>query len=425
MNPHTLIKSERDVSTYLQPVVLGADTLSYSYARCFHEAYGVNSIVIGTADQKFVSSSRFVDYRMVPHADQEATMLDYLDTLGRELEGKKVPILVGCGDWYARIFSQNKQRLERYFVVPYIDFDLLDRITQKGEFYRICEKLGIPYPKTWSFDCSDPNVRIPVDEFTYPVIAKPSNSARYHYAEFPGKEKVFTIETPEKLEYVFTELQKSVYDKDLIVQDCVPGDDAHLRSITCFSDKDGNVLVSCIGQVLLQDHHPTAIGNPVCIIDDKQPDVVAQAAKFLKETHYEGFSNFDAKYDERDGTYKFFEVNTRPGRNTYYLTLAGVNFVTLFVDHYVLGKTIKPRVADKDFLFQMVPKSVIKRYVAEPERSRALARIKAGDAGCPLFYRKDTLAHLFWSAINYFHQITKFRKYLGKPANSKTHYHVW
>ncbi|PST47895.1 hypothetical protein COO72_10565 [Bifidobacterium callitrichos] len=417
MNPRTLIRSERDVSRYLQPVIFGADTLGYSYIRCFHEAYGVTSIVIGTADQKFCSTSRFADYRIVPHVDQEDVMLDYLDKLGAELAGRKVPILVGSGDWYARIFSQNKERLERYFVVPYIDFDLLDRITQKGEFYNICEKLGIPYPKTWRFDCSDPDVRIPVDEFTYPVIAKPSNSARYHYAEFPGKEKVFTIETPEELEHVFTELQNSVYDKELIVQDCIPGDDSHLRSITCFSDADGNVRVSCIGQVLLQDHHPTAIGNPVCIMDDNQPDVVAQAERFLKEVKYEGFSNFDAKYDERDGTYKFFEINTRPGRNTYYLTLAGVNFVTLFVDHFVLGKPIDRRVLDGEFLFQMVPKSVIKRYVAEPERSRALERIRSGKAGCPLFYRKDTLAHLFWSAVNYFHQITKFRRYLGKAQH--------
>ncbi|KFI45570.1 D-aspartate ligase [Bifidobacterium bohemicum] len=416
MDAQSLIHTEADVERYLQPVILGADTLGYSYVRCFHEAYGINSIVLGSANQRFVSSSRFADYRVVQGVDQDEVFLDYLERLGKEFEGRKVPILLGSGDWYARNFSKNKERLSRYFIVPYIDFDLLDRITQKGVFYDICEKLDIPYPVTHSFDCSNQDAVIPVDEFTYPVIAKPSNSARYHYAEFPGKEKVYTIETPERLQEVFEQLKSSAYDKELLVQDFIPGDDSHLRSITCFSDAEGNVKVSCMGQVLLQDHLPSAIGNPLCIIDDVQPQLLEQAARFLKYVHYEGFSNFDVKYDERDGTYRFFEINTRPGRNTYYMNLAGSNFAKLFVDHYVLHKGLVSTVADKPFLFQMVPKSVIKEYVAEPARSRALDRIRSGVSGNPLFYRKDTLRHWFWSAVNYFHQTSKFHRMLGRPS---------
>lgn len=413
MDPTTLIHNEQDVRRYLQPVVLGADVLGYSYVREFHRAYGISSIVLGTADQKYTSTSKFSDYRAVPGIDTEDVLIDYLMKLGADLEGKKVPMLVGSGDWYARIFSQNKQQLERYFVVPYIDFDLLDRITQKNEFYSICEQLDIPYPKTWRFDCSDPNATIDADQFTYPVIAKPSNSARYHYAEFEGKEKVFTIETPEKLTWLFNELKQSVYDKELIVQDCIPGDDSNLRSITCFSDKDGNVIMSCMGQVLLQDHHPTAIGNPVCIIDDWNKQILAQAAKFLKVTHYEGFSNFDAKYDPRDGSYRFFEINTRPGRNTYYVSLAsGHSFVKLFVDHYILGKDPKPFKANNPFLYRVVPNYVITRTVAEPDRSKALQRIRDHKDSCPLFYKKDTLQHFFWASLSYWHQISKFKRYV-------------
>lgn len=38
----------KDTLRSLQPVIVGADILAYSYVRCFHEAYGVQSIVLAS-----------------------------------------------------------------------------------------------------------------------------------------------------------------------------------------------------------------------------------------------------------------------------------------------------------------------------------------------------------------------------------------
>ena len=59
-----------------------------------------------------------------------------------------------------------------------------------------------------------------------------------------------------------------------------------------------------------------------------------------QRTGYRGFANFDIKLDERDGSFRFFEVNTRCGRNTYYMSLGGQNFVELIVREFLLGETI-------------------------------------------------------------------------------------
>ncbi|MBM6999527.1 hypothetical protein I3I95_05205 [bacterium] len=412
--PADLIQSEQDVKDRLVPVLLGGDILTYSCVRSFYSAYGVRSLVIAGFDAKIISSSRFADLRVVPHVDQEEVAVQALREVGAELVAQgKVPLVLGTGDWYARTLSEHKEELSAWFVVPYIDFPLLDEITQKERFYQICEELGIDYPKTWVYDCADPSVRIDTESLTYPVIAKPSNSARYHYAEIPNKKKVYTIATPGELAELFENLQKSSYDRELIVQDLVPGADDGLRTITCYSDAQGDVRVWSTGHVLLEDHMPTAVGNPVCIMMERNDAIAGQAARFLKHVGYHGYANFDVKYDPRDGKYRFFEINTRPGRNSFYMSIGGVNFVTLAVEDLVLHHQIPRRVACDEGLYTVVPRMVVNRTVKDAElRRRACALFDAGKAQNPLFFREDTLAHSFWSHAMYFNQIRKFKRYV-------------
>ena len=79
------INSLDDVKEKLVPVVLGGDILGYSYVREFHRVYGINSILLATADVKAASSSRFCDYRVVKGVDQEESLISYLMDLGDEL----------------------------------------------------------------------------------------------------------------------------------------------------------------------------------------------------------------------------------------------------------------------------------------------------------------------------------------------------
>ena len=409
------IKSEADLKSYLQPVVIGGDLLAYTWVRCFHETYGIEPIVLTGLEIKQISTSRLCSNVIVPDIDQGDNLMQALREQGAKIAAQgKVGLVLSCAsDWYVRTLSQYKAELEQWYVVPYIDFPLLDEITQKERFYAICEEIGVPYPKTWVYDCSDTKATIPVKRFRYPLIAKPSNSARYHYANIPNQKKIYTIERPEELTKLFSDLQASPYDKELIVQDLIPGADDGLRTITCFSDKDGNVRVWSTGRVLLEDHVPTAIGNPVCIMLDRNDEIASQAAKFLKHVKYRGFSNFDVKYDPRDNSYRFFEINTRPGRNTIYMQIGGTNIVKLIVDEFVLGRPTETRVACDEGLFTVVPKKVVKKTVKDEQaRDKALALYAQGRAMNPSFYKADTLAHNMWARIQYLNQIRKFKRWV-------------
>lgn len=416
------VLTESELSCRLVPVVLGGDILAYSYARCFHEAYGITTVVISTVDVRVTSSSCFTDYRIREELDQGSDAIAaMLADLGRAWRAAgKVPILLGSADWHVRAICEHKVELSEWYVIPYNDFDLLDEITQKGRFYEICEELGLAYPETRTFDCSDHELEIDAESFTYPVIAKPSNSARYDLMSFPGKEKIYEVHDAADLTRVFNLLRDAGYDKELVVQDFIPGDDDAICSLTTFSDEHGDVRVVSGGRVVLQDHSPARIGNPVTILLERHEQLIEDARRFCKRTGYVGFANFDAKYDVRDGKYKLFEVNARPGANTYYMAVGGVNFATLIVEAFVLGREIPYQEAYREALYTLVPTKVIKTCVPNDKlRQKTLDLYARHLAFSPFDAKGDTLMHKLWAQVRTYRQIDKFKRFMGDVVHNK------
>lgn len=408
--------SESELARVLAPVALGGEILSYSFARCFHEAYGVKTIVVSAVNVRATSSSRFVDYRVIPAIQEgDAAALAYLRQLGAELRADgKVPIIFGNADWHARLLSMHKDELSEWFIVPYNDFSLQSQITQKSVFYQLCDKLGIAYPKTWRYDFSASSPALDLDALPYPLIAKPSNSSRYDLLTFSGKEKVYTVSDAQELRRVLNVVGAAGYDDEFILQDFIPGDDDSIRTLTTFSDSNGDVRVVSGGRVVLQDHDPLRIGNPMCVLLERTQRVIDDAKRFCRETGYRGFANFDIKFDARNGRYCFFEVNTRPGRNTYYMALGGANIAKLLVDEYVLERPIPYREAYDDMLYTCVPVSVVRRHVADLGlRREVLSHYRNGNFGYPYDYVPDSLLHKVWSKVIWAHQIEKFKRNMG------------
>ena len=393
------------------PVILGADITAYSLARSFHEEYGIKSITLSMTEKGYVPNSSFIENRYFPNLEKDEEAVKRLLEVGKEFEGRKKLILFGCGDWYVRIVIENKEKLAPYYIIPYIDEELLSRIVLKDKFYEICEEIGVDYPKTYVYECGKEN-DLKFD-FNYPVIAKPANSAMYHYAKFAGKKKVFKFNSEKELRAMLRRLEQTQYNYKFLIQDMIPGDDSYMRVLTCYCDKNSKVRFAALGHTLIEDPSPTAIGNPVAIVNEVNPDIVAAATKFLEHIGYVGFANFDVKYDERDGKYKFFEINVRLGRSNFYVTGSGFNHVKWIVDEYIYGKLPEYTVADKENLYTVVPKSVIKKFVPDSEFKRhALELWKKGRVARPLLYKKErSLRAKYYAYGNYINYIRKFNMY--------------
>ncbi len=154
----------------------------------------------------------------------------------------------------------------------------------------------------------------------------------------PRAKKVYLIRSREELEALYRQLQDTSYDKLLIVQEFIPGDDTQIRILSTYVDAACDAVFMVGGRVVLEDHSPTAIGNPAVIVSEQLDQVSEDALRFMRHVGYRGMANFDVKFDERDGTYKFFEINTRPGRSSMFVHQAGVNFAQVQVDDVLMGK---------------------------------------------------------------------------------------
>ena len=170
-----------------------------------------------------------------------------------------------------------------------------------------------------------------------------------------------------------------------------------------------------LGHVLLEEHTPHGIGNHAVIINEYNEDVTVKIKKFLEDINFVGFSNFDIKYDEKDGKYKVFEINVRQGRSNYYVTGSGNNIVKYLVEDYIENKDIPFKIAKERCLWSVVPKYVMFKYI-KPQQYKDEMRelIKEGKITNSLDYKVDNgfkrKMSLFKSKLGH---VYKYRKYLG------------
>ena len=396
------------------PVILGGDIPTYSLARSFHEEYEIKSIAISTVKNWLNSYSSIIDNIIEPKMNELDTFMDRLVSLGKQYEGKKKLLLIACGDWYVRMIIENRDVLEKYYVIPYIEEELLNKLVLKDSFYDICEKTGVDYPETFVYDVKEKTpLKLPFD---FPVIAKPASSAEYHYAEFKGKKKVFKFNSMEELKGMLSELEKSSYGYKFLVQDFIPGDDNYMHILTSYCDRNSKVRFMSFGHTILEDHGDAAIGNPGAIINTVDRDVMDKSIKFLEETGYTGFANFDIKYDERDGKYKYFEINTRLGRSNFYITGSGFNAVKWIVDDLIYNKKFDNKIviADNENLYTVVPKSIVLAYCGSDELKEQVKRLyREGKVSNPIDYRGEkNIIHKLYGKYFMFTQKRRFNRFL-------------
>ena len=132
------------------PVILGSDANAYGLARSFHEEYGIKSLAVAKKQLLETKKSKIVDVKLYDNLTDNDVFVKAMTEIGEEYSKKyEKLILLSCVEWYTNLVVDNRKILEKYFVLPFMDKKIKDKLENKESFYNICEEYKLDYPKTF------------------------------------------------------------------------------------------------------------------------------------------------------------------------------------------------------------------------------------------------------------------------------------
>ena len=388
-----------------QPVILGTDIGTYALAVSFHEGWKVKPTIVTTQILGPILFSGIIDTRVVdpktlPNPQSDIPLIDGLLAIAPQLQkdypGKKL-LLIANIDSNVRDIMRREEELRKYYELAFPSLKVIKDTSDKVKFPRMAAEHGLNVPQTLEIDFSgsleEELTKLEQVNEPFPWIIKPATSAGYERLKWPGKAKVYSVSNQEEAQNLLADLYQHTHEnphaRRFVLQPRVEGNDSFNLSVTAYVDQNLRVTMLGSAQVLLEDHSPTALGNPVAMITEPYPRLYEQVSSFLKGVGWHGFANFDFKVDSRTGIAYCFEVNPRIGRNSYYNTSAGMNPMKFFVEDVIEGKAVVPQRLGKRVYYSILPKRLVLRYVDKQMGRKIKFLYRQKKNHDPLFYRPD------------------------------------
>lgn len=400
-------------------LIIGTDINAYYMSRCYHELTGKKVNLIGKAPMAFTSVSNITNIQIEENLWDSKVFVDTLINYAKKQKNNEKILLIGTNDMYVKLIAENKSLLEKYYVFNYPDINIINNLLVKEIFYEKYKNMGLDMPETYIYKCNQNDDIKKIKEVfkEYPIIIKPSDGVEYHHLE-ETLDKVYKVYNYEELKKVILKIEKAGYNNNLIIQEFIPGDDSALFDSIFYVGKNKKAQIATFAQIGLQEHTPTGIGNCTVLVNGYdehgyKEELVYKLKEFLEKIGYQGFCEFDMKYDSRDGKYKVLEINPRQSRSGYYVCATGHNLVEYLIDDLFLNKEKEFKIIKEKIVLSFVPKKIIKKYIKNNNLKNEINKlIKNKKIINPLKYNKDNSLkrkkYMFLRDRNYY---KKYKKY--------------
>ncbi len=398
-------------------VIIGSDINAYYMARSTYEAYNKKAYLLAKEPMNFTKLSNILNIEYIGDLWNQEIFLKALLDFKERFKDRKL-LLIGSNDFYVRLINENAEVLKQYYTFHQISLELLDSFLIKDKFYEKFNNKGIDIPKTYIYQANEDFDNNKIKGFIWPLILKPGNGVTYYHHHFENQAKVYKLQNLEELMSVIKTIEASGYNDKLIIQEFIPGDDTRLFDCIFYVDKNHRATLATFAQIALQEHTSTGVGNLTVLVNGynefgSSEEVIARLKKFIEQSGYTGFCEFDLKYDERDKTFKVFEINPRQARSSYYLTALNHNLIKYLVDDLILYKEDEFKVLTEEIVLSFVPKKVIEEHVHNDKLKNKIFNLIKEKKSCdPLDCKLEKhFLRSVWLQIRKRNYIKKYREY--------------
>lgn len=245
--------------------------------------------------------SRYINQRLKCPSPREsdAEFVNVLMNFGKQIDSKMV--IIPTSDSYVLALSKHKQELEQFFFLPVPSHEIVQKLVNKKNFYKLLVEMQIPHPKTY-FPEDITELGSMGREINYPYIIKPAHSMPFQ-EEF-GR-KCFVINSSEELDRAIERLREK--NLELMIQEIIPGKVVY--EFYAYFNKKSEPLAICGWDKIR--HFPPDFGSGSFCKSVWRSSAVEQGISFLKAIGYHGFAGTELIKDPIDGKYKMIEVNAR------------------------------------------------------------------------------------------------------------------
>ena len=381
-------------------IVIGCHVSGLGVVRALGRM-GVPVVAVSYESSDIAQHSRYVSEAVqAPHPTNERDA--FVRFLLENAHHWPEAVLFDTDDHAAVAISQNKATLAKHYKIAAEDWDKMRLFIEKRETYRLAEKCGVPFPKSWR-PCSIVELRRIKDALSFPCILKPVEG---HLFKKAFNAKVFQANNFEECERKFALcLEAGV---EVIVQEIIPGDDDAIYKMLTYVNSRGEMSNSFYYRKLRQ--HPPQFGvMRVGVSEPRNPEVELLSKRLLKAAGLQGLCNVEFKKDARDGKLKLIEVNVRANRTNLLATTCGANFpwmiyLDLAEKTEVTVKNYKAGVYWIEFYADLFNALLRRRrdqnawrdYFTPYLANNKIFAVLAGDDMKPFLKETLALPHIFW-----------------------------
>jgi len=255
--------------------------------------------------------------------ERPESLLELLDRRAAEWAGWA---LLPSNDEALAALAQHRESLSRTHCVMAPLWDVAQYFLDKGKMQGLAESVGVTMP------CCYGEAKAPVPDVGFPVLVKPVLG--YKFAPRFGC-KLFVARNRAELESFVAQVSKA--NVPCLLYEHIPGRDSDIYVYCVYMDGKGEPSAGLTMRKLRQS--PPFFGvTRVAEIVPEEAGLREATVEMLRRVGFRGMAEAEFKRDERDGRFRFLEINGRSILPNSLLRRAGLDLGWMTWSDYVEGR---------------------------------------------------------------------------------------